>query len=567
MTERMRSLLSSPWPDVVGVDWSERTLKVARVVRRGSRVVRVESAEHPLPGVEAKPADRRDAAKLALSEIVRELHLRGKPAAVSVSGGEVVVRRLTLPEMSRADILPALRLECRKHVNFPIEEAEIRYEEVGRAERTGGTDLLLLVSVAHRRRLAEVRETIESAGLIPKLLTIRPVALRSLLQTLGATASDEVVAYLDIGGLNTHIMVLRGEDVRFSREFGVGGATLTEALRSIVVPGQGTIELSLEEAEALKRAHGIPTGAEESGTAGRIPLSAVSVMLRPTLERLVREVWNSFDYCNEQFQGEAVTRVVLLGAGSRVRNLPEYLAGVLKIPVQRADLGKGIVERASRRPSATPAAAAVSEEGLGLALAGRGSLNFMTPAGAGLPYRLAETIPQRLAAAAAAVLLVSVALPSQIGVLKERQQIGALRAGIEQLEPKTAAVRRFRAVRQEETRLRDLLAHLAGGQVLWSYTMRDLSHRVGSDVRVTMLEVIEPQANANAGASAASAGAARRIRLTGLLRTQGRRTEDVVGELMQSLQLSPVLDEVRLEGCQAVTASFSTFTVSAGLVE
>ena len=122
-------------------------------------------------------------------------------------------------------------------------------------------------------------------------------------------------------------------------------------------------------------------------------------------------------------------------------------------------------------------------------------------------------------------------------------------------------------MRQEETRLRDLLAHLAGGQVLWSYTMRDLSHRVGADVRVTMLEVIEPQANANAGASAASAGAARRIRLTGLLRTQGRRTEDVVGELMQSLQLSPVLDEVRLEGCQAVTASFSTFTVSAGLVE
>jgi len=434
-----------------------------------------------------------------------------------------------------------------------------------RVERPGGRDLLLLVSIAHRRRLAEVRETIEAAGLVPKLLTIRPVALRSLLRAVGATASDEVVAYLDVGALNTHIMVVKGEDVRFSREFGVGGATLTEALRSIVVPGQGTVELSFEEAEALKRTHGIPSGPEESGAAGRIPLSAVSVMLRPILEKLVRELWNSFDYCNEQFQGEAVTRVVLLGAGSRVRNLPEYLTGVLKIPVQRVDLSTGIAKAAGNGAPGSPLAGSVSEEGLGLALAGRGSLNFLSPAGAGLPYKLAETIPQRVAAAAAGVLLISVALPSHVGVIQERQRIGTLRAGLEGLRPKTAAVHRFRAARQEETRLRDLLAHLAGGQVLWSYTMRDLSHRVGPDVRLTALEVVEPAAG-GAGASSGAKAEMRRIRLVGLLRTQGRRTEDVVGELMQALQMSPVLDQVRLEGCQAVTGSLATFTVSAGLV-
>ena len=565
---RMRSLLAAPWPDLVGVDLSDRAVRVVRVVRRGSHVSRIESAERALPTADLKPADRRAALRSALRDLVREQALRGKHASAAVSGNDVVIRRMSLPEMSRSDLLAALALECRKHVNFPIEDAEIRYEVVGREGPAERPELLLNVCVAHRRRLAEIREAVEESGLRASLLTIRPVALRALLRATGATAPDEVVAYLDMGAANTHITVLKGEDVRFSREFGVGGATLTEALRAIVVPGQGTIELSYEEAESLKRAHGIPFGQEEAVQAGRIPLSAVSIMLRPILERLVRELWNSFDYCNEQFQGETVTRLVLLGAGSRVRNLADYLTGVLKIPVARADLAESMADVAPR-PMRGAASGAVlpSESGLGLALTERGALNFATPAWAGVPYRLAEAIPQRVAAAAAAVLLISVALPSHWGVVQERRRVETLRRGLEELSPRIDAVRRFRAAREEETRLHDLLAHLTGGQVLWSYALRDLSHRIGPDVRLTSLEVLEPQAVAGAAAAAAPVPPARQIRLMGLLRTQNRRPEDVVGELMQSLESSPIFVQVRLEGCQAVTGSVSSFTVTAEIAE
>ena len=560
-------LFSSPRPDLVGVDLSDRSVRVVHVVRRGSRVVRIESGERMLPNLDLKPAERRTVLRSALRDLVRELGLRGRHAAAAIQGNEVVIRRMTLPEMRRSDLLDALALECRKHVNFPIEDSEIRYEVVGRSDRGGNPELLLSVCVAHRRRLDDVREAVEESGLRPSLLTTLPVALRALVRATDAMPSDEVVAYLDMGGTNTHITVLKGNDVRFSREFGVGGVALTEALRAVVVPGQGTIELSFDEAEALKIAHGIPLGQEEAGHAGRIPLSAVSVMLRPILERLARELWNSFDYCNEQFQGEAVSRLVLLGAGARVRNLAEYLTGVLKIPVVRADLAESMTS-AVRRPKSRTGAGAVppSELGLGLALTERGALNFATPAGAGVPYRLAEAIPQRVAAAAAAVLLVSVALPSHMNVMNERGRIETLKGNLAGLTPKADAVRRFRAAREEETRLHDLLAHLTGGQVLWSYALRDLSHRVGPDVRLTLLEVLEPQAGTPSPGTVAQRPA-RLIRFSGLLRTQDRRPEDVVGELMQSLERSPVLGQVRLEGCQAVTTSVSSFVVTAEIAE
>ena len=564
VTSLARSYLATSWPDLVGVDISEHSVKIVHVIRRGSTITRVDAAERVLGPNDGRPAERRAAAHAALRELVQTHGLRGRQSVAAVSGPDVVVRRLTLPDMKRADILPALTLECRKHVNFSIDEAEIRYEILDRTETAGATALDLLVTIAHRRRVEEAQEAMVEAGLKPVCITLRPVGLHALLHAARETNADRVVAYLDMGAADSHIMVFKGREIRFSREFGIGGATLTDALRSIVVPGQGLVELSQEEAEALKRAHGIPYGAEEALASGRIPLSAVSVMLRPTLERLVRELWNSFDYLNEQFLGESVSQVVLLGEGARVKNLPEYLAGVLKIPVVRADLSGRIVPRSKEGSETTTA----SDLGLGLALVGRDVINFLTPAGVGTGYRVAQAVPQKVAALAALVLLLSVSLPAEVTVLRERQRVGTLKSSLEELAPRAEALRRFRAAREEETRLHDLLARLSGGQVLWSYVLRDLSHRVGENVRLTGFEVSEPRvAAAPATPEAQPQVPSREVRLIGLLDTRTDRPEKVLGTLMQSLAQSPVLDQVRLEGCQTVTATMSSFTLTARIAE
>jgi len=200
-----------------------------------------------------------------------------------------------------------------------------------------------------------------------------------------------------------------------------------------------------------------------------------------------------------------------------------------------------------------------------LALVGHDVLNFLTPADAGTGYRLARAVPQKIAAAAAAVLLLSVSLPAEVSVFRERQRVGQLKSTLEELAPRADAVRRFRAAREEETRLQDLLARLSGGQVLWSYVLRDLSQRVGDRVRLTEFEVLEPKPVA--GTAPGTEVSAREVRLSGLLDTGRNRPEEVLGTLMQSLAQSPVLDQVRLEGCQTVTTSMSSFTLTARIAE
>lgn len=543
------------WGDLVGVDVSPTSVKLVRVRKRGGSTM-VEARGCSIASGAAGGAGGAKALD-ALRDLVEGSGWRGLPAATAIGGNDVVVRRLSLPDLKGSDLQSALRLECRKHVAGSIDETEIRHEVLERSERDGAVSLELLVTMAPRRKVEDARGLLEQAGLKPVCVTLRPVAL---LARLSSGDPGEVVAYLDVGGAESHVSILKGREIRFARELGVGGASFTEALRSIVVPGRGTIDRSLAEAEELKRTHGIPLGAEETGMAGPIPLTSVSVMLRPVLERLVRELWNSFDYVNEQFLGESVSRVVLLGEGSRVRNFSEYLAGVLKIPVARADLTEQVAPHRSGEP-----AAPVSELGLALASVRRDSINFLTPPDAGTAYRLASAVPQKVAAAIAAVLLLSVSLPAEMTVMGERHRVASLRSSLEEVRPRAEALRRFRAAREEETRLHDLLARLSGGQVLWSYVLRDLSWRVGDDARLTALEVLEPAPAAGAAVPAGESG--REVRLSGLLRTDRERPEKVLGALMDSLSRSPVFSQVRLEGCQSVTPALSSFTVTVRIAE
>src|SRR2546425_9868342 len=99
MPSRLESFLATPWPDLVGVDLSDRAVRVVRVIRRGSHVTRIRSAERALPAGELKPPDRRAAVRSALRDLVRELGLKGKHAAAAVSGHDVVIRRMSLPDM------------------------------------------------------------------------------------------------------------------------------------------------------------------------------------------------------------------------------------------------------------------------------------------------------------------------------------------------------------------------------------------------------------------------------------------------------------------------------------
>ena len=558
--DRWRRASQAPPSDVVVFETSHAGLRLTRVTRRRGTTPDVQSAFRPIPAdldVAARPLAERK----ALTALVAELGAAGRPAVAALAGSDVVVRRLTMPIMNPADLRSALELECRRHVNTSMADMEMRYEMIATA--ASGKEISVLVALAPKHRVEERRALLAAAGLRPWAITVPAVGLRADLERAGSLDARDVVAYLDIGRDSSQIVVLKGRDIRFSRDLAFGRQTMATALCQVVVPGVGTIERTPEAAEALLLASGVPLGAEETRAIDGVPLAAVSVMLRPTLERLVRELWNSFDYCNEQFLGEAVTRVVLRGPGASLRNLGAYLNGVLKMPVEGADLENGV-------SAARSGQGAEASSGIALAAVSRDTLNFLQGTGGGPGFSwMVDAVPAPAVAVAAAVLIVSIAVPSEVQTIQARQRVAALRGDLEKLASQSAAIAQFRAERADEARLKAIESQLTGSEIVWSNVLRDLSHRVGPDVRLTSVEIVDPAAPAapSAAPAAPAAPQARSLRVTGLLHTAATPPEGVLAALLRSLGASPHFDVVRLEGCERVAPEMSRFTITARLAE
>ena len=350
---RVPGISHAPRPvrgEIVGVDLGGSAVKIARMRRRAGGAELLDFAEAPLDSNEARsPQARREAMGEALAALVRARRLKGRRAVGLVHGLDVILRRTSMPALSRADLHSALMLEAHKYVPFPPERVALDFEIVG-PSANGPGNVEVLVAACDRERLLETQSMLVQAGLKPLAITVPPLAFRSVMRHTHLSGVQEVTAVFDVGQQSTHLCIFKRDELRFSRELSLGGQALTEALRTIIVPGQGALKLTLEEAERLKIEHGIPMGEDEKKVVGGVALANVAVMLRPTLERLVREIWSSFDYCNEEFFGESVQRVYLTGRGSRLRNFGAYLQSVLRVPVESLDPGRELAGPNVRLP-------------------------------------------------------------------------------------------------------------------------------------------------------------------------------------------------------------------------
>jgi Tfp pilus assembly protein PilN len=232
-----------------------------------------------------------------------------------------------------------------------------------------------------------------------------------------------------------------------------------------------------------------------------------------------------------------------------VPGLAAYLAGVLKMPVETVD---------SESEGGMLAWGAVA----GLGHLDPGAIDFLEPSNLGPLSRVAEAVQPRVAVAATALLLLSVSLPAEMSVQRERARVTDLERKLASVAPYADQVVRFREARSEEATSDAVMASLRAATPAWAEVLRDLSHRVGPDARLLSVALVEPKPE---DAAAATTPGVVTIRIEGLVRRERLRPEAPLGDLMASLENSPYVDQVALQTCQALGPVQSRFVLEARL--
>ncbi len=243
----------------------------------------------------------------AIAKVFQEGRFRTKNVVSSVSGQAVVVRYITMPQMSDSELQQAVRFESDKFLPFDREDVQLDCQKLVRIPHQGadgGTveDQISVVLAACRNDAMEEHVAeIKGHGLLPVAVEVDVFALANAWELCGLDETDaeeegeeHAIALVDVGATCTSINVLASGETCFSREIGIGGSDMTQAAAR-------RLGLDLAEAEVIKRQ---PDGRE----------AEVSRAITPVLEDLVSEISLSLDYV-ESREGIRVEEVLLSGGG------------------------------------------------------------------------------------------------------------------------------------------------------------------------------------------------------------------------------------------------------------
>ncbi len=318
--------------ETIGLDIGSHSIKLVGFAStpRGPSLLHLGIKEIPYG------TDKEDLASLSelVEALFKEVGLKPGKVRLTVSGAGVHVRQLTLPCIPRPELKEAVRWELRDHLPFSIESARVGFHILEEFVE-GNVKRLNLVAVACPNHLIDRTLSIaKSAGLKPEHLEAGAFALWNALATWDHLKQGEVVALIELGSQKTGIHLFRDGALQFSREVTPAGMDVTRAIMEGFESGEQP-DLLYERAEGLKKELGIFSKDSPERINGlSIPLSKLSFLVRPVIERLIAEIGRSLDYFKILFGVDRIDRMLLTGGSAYLRHLVPVLKETLGHPVQ-----------------------------------------------------------------------------------------------------------------------------------------------------------------------------------------------------------------------------------------
>ena len=397
----------------IGVDVGSTAVRVAEVAA-GDIPVIVRAAQVPLrPGVvEAGEVRQPEAVAEALRELWSKSGVKSKQVHLGVGNQRVVVREVALPWLPEKELRDTLGFQVQEFIPMPAEDAVLDFDPLGEMDQGGRRMVRILLVAAHKPMVNALVQAALAAKLDPQGVDLSPFAVTRAVGTGDSgldldSSGDEAI--VDIGAQVTSICVHDRGVTRFVRILPSGGRDITLALAS---------DLGVDEAaaERLKRGEtpetptqdgpqDAPMDAADRPTADRPPIGppppadslpvdgppadtlpdeaprgAPAVLPGPTEVRqlaltragsFVDEVRSSLEFYTAQMPNAQISRVLVVGGGSRLDGLLELLEERLPVPVDRGRLFERAKSEIELSAEASAEAEAVLSVAVGLAIPAR----------------------------------------------------------------------------------------------------------------------------------------------------------------------------------------------------
>ncbi|MDP9034519.1 MAG: pilus assembly protein PilM [Myxococcota bacterium] len=311
--------------NLVGVDIGASSIKVVQLKesRKKLQVARWGFAALPPQTIIDGHVMNAGAVTDALGRIFHDGKIQQRDVAIGVYGQSVIVRKITVPIMTTAELDEQIHWEAEQHIPFDIKLMSVDYEVLRRRPDAGQMDLLLVA--AKKDEINDYAAILREARLKPVVVDINAFTIQNLFEQEVGLPDDGTIALLNVGAAVTSLNIVSKGVSAFTREIANAGSVITEEIRK----GLGC---SYEQAEAYKQGGG-PT---------QIVPQEVSQIVNQACQGLAGEIQRSLDFYLATSGEQEISRIHICGGSAYLAPLVQAIERRARVPVHLFDPMAGL---------------------------------------------------------------------------------------------------------------------------------------------------------------------------------------------------------------------------------
>jgi len=339
--------------ELIGLDIGSSAIKLAHVKPVGVEFRVKKFGVFPLPPdaiVDGAIMDHVSVIE-GIKTALRELKVKEKEIATSLSGHSVIIKKVVLPTTTPEELEESIQWEVEQYIPFDIKDVKIDFQVIGPLREDPSKMDVLLVAVK-TDLVNDYVSVIKDAGLTPTIVDIDSIAAGNAFELCHPVSDEQVPMVVNVGASFMNINILHSGVPLFTRDVPMGGGMYTSEI-------QKQLAVSFDTADELK------IGKKDAGDRA----AKIAEIMRTVSNILSTEVQRSYNFFSATYPDRLVTKVYLTGGAAKSAFLKEMLTEKIGVDVELFDPFEGLmVEEDSVDRSLTASFNTAATVSIGLAL-------------------------------------------------------------------------------------------------------------------------------------------------------------------------------------------------------
>ncbi len=270
----------------------------------------------------------------AIKELYKQLKIKNKNVAASISGYSVIVKKITISRRGEAELEYTINEEAEQYIPFDISDVNLDYEvlsapEVGspdgdEEEMAGLMDVMLVA--AKKDIVDDYVSLLQLSGLNPVVLDVDAFSAQNAFEMAsGERETSGCYAIVNVGAEELGINAVKDGISIFTRDSSYGGSQITEAIMS-------RFDVNHEEADRIKL----------GGTKVDKEREALEDIFTSVISGWVQEIKRALDFLGTTDPDETIDKMFLTGGSCRIPGFREYLETETEIPIEELNPFSGL---------------------------------------------------------------------------------------------------------------------------------------------------------------------------------------------------------------------------------